>query len=372
MQNSKSSIHIETGHFGYLLHNDRSRPTQNSIFDDEDNEVSHTAKEAYELYYKEVLKRIKKYTNRMGRSIHSKTVTHLSAIVNLNSYHTMVDLQKVADHLEAEYRTKIFQLVIHRDEGHIDNDGHTQKNYHAHIEFLGLDNEGNSIKRTLKRKQLIELQTKVAQLLNMERGINYTKEKKKRPKRLDTYDYKFHKKKEGEVVQELKVELQEAKTDKKEYIKLEIIVNNLKIKVKDKELYIASLKKQVHEVIKYQVDKRTKHFHELYEKEQIKSNYLQKQIEEREKNVELVNEEYRKMMMMAEGYLPTQFYDDMRKSSKIKIKEDQEDEIGRLEKDKMRLQEEVIHGKSKIDELINLLKSYEVIEAKNNTISILR
>ena len=144
---------------------------------------------------------------------------------------------------------------MHRDEGHIieaDNeDMHDSikvnteiKNYHGHIEMLGLDSKGNSIRRKLDKPTLREIQTDVANILGMERGrvTSYTKEeyekissymlpkeeyatrreynrafgyfakelglyKPKKSKRLDTYEYKEMAKQRGEAVKEIQKEL---------------------------------------------------------------------------------------------------------------------------------------------------------------------
>ena len=197
---AKSSIHIEQGHAGFLQHNSREKPTKNSIFFDEKNEYSCSAKQAFEIYRTELQKRTEAYTKNTNRKLHKKTITHLSAIVNLNQHHTLKDLQPLINYLEKTLDTKVFQIAIHRDEGHISDDGKQIKNYHAHLEFMGIDSNGKSVRRKLTRKYLIELQSKTAELLNMERGKNYTKEKAKRPKRLDTYEFKAHKQAEAKAV----------------------------------------------------------------------------------------------------------------------------------------------------------------------------
>jgi hypothetical protein len=88
---------------------------------------------------------------------------------------------------------------MHRDEGKSIDD----KNYHAHIEFMGLDSKGESVRRKLDRPTLKTLQTDVAKLLGMERGHDYAKERLPRPKRLDTYEFKVHKKALDEQMKDL-------------------------------------------------------------------------------------------------------------------------------------------------------------------------
>ena len=188
----ESSIHIEPGKsLGYFRHNDRSKPTRNSIFDPAANRVSRPAGEAIKEWREEVARRAEAYRRRTGRKLHARTATHLSAIVNLDHWHTMEDVRWVADLLEERFGVKVAQFAIHRDEGYIDPvTGAKHINHHAHIEMVGIDEEGRSCRRKLTRAALSQLQTEVAELLNMPRGRNYAAERAPRPKRRDTYDYK--------------------------------------------------------------------------------------------------------------------------------------------------------------------------------------
>lgn len=58
-----SSIHIEAGKMGFFTHNDRTRKTTNSIFNDEENFYSCSAKDAIFLFKKEV-KNIRRERNK--------------------------------------------------------------------------------------------------------------------------------------------------------------------------------------------------------------------------------------------------------------------------------------------------------------------
>jgi len=189
MKEAKSSIHIEAGNISVLKHNDRSIPTINAIFNDEANEYDITGSKALQKYHRLLKPRIEAYTKRTGQKLNKRTITHLSSIVNIKKTTTMKELRRLAIRLEILYGTRVFQIAIHRDEGHI-KDGQNIKNYHAHLEMLGLDRNGYSIRRKLTRKSLSKLQDITAEILQMQRGTNYAKEKKKRPKRLGTYEYK--------------------------------------------------------------------------------------------------------------------------------------------------------------------------------------
>lgn len=252
---AKSSIHISAGQTGYLAHNDRSRPTVNSIFDDEENEVSNTKEQAFALYREELQLRAGAYYMRTEQKLQKTTKTHLTAIVNLNGHHDMKDLRKIADHLEETFGTKVFQIAIHRDEGHINADGVAQKNYHAHIEMMGLDEEGRSVRKKLTRSALISLQTDVADLLGMQRGVNYTQERRKRPKRLGTYEFKAQMAREEPLkatLKDLKEEigmyrqaLRNAKAERADYAALEKNSEILKKRIKEEGLTVAELRQQL-------------------------------------------------------------------------------------------------------------------------------
>ncbi len=209
---AKASIHIAKGSAGFVAHNDRTTKTANSIFTDEENEYSATAQQAFAVYREELRKRSEAYTNRTGQALQKNTTTHLSAIVNLNAEHTLEDLQPLIDHLEKTLDTKVFQVCIHRDEGHIDSEtGEAKKNYHAHIEFMGLDTQGASIRRKLTKSYLRDLQSKTASILGMERGQEGSK-----TKRLDTYEFKKHKQREEQTIKALKQENKALKEENKE------------------------------------------------------------------------------------------------------------------------------------------------------------
>ncbi|WP_456488251.1 hypothetical protein [Caminibacter pacificus] len=212
----KSSIHIEKASIGEFYHNSREKKTENSIFSTKDNYCSLKAKEAMELYFNELKKRTELYQKRTGKKLHKKTITLFSAIINLNEKHTKEDLEKIVRFIEKRYNTKVIQYSIHKDEGHIDENGNPVINYHAHILFMGIDNEGVSVRRKMDRKDLITLQDEIAKLLNMPRGVNYTQEKKKRPKRLNTYEYKRAMKLKNDEVAKLKKELEKEKNLRKQ------------------------------------------------------------------------------------------------------------------------------------------------------------
>lgn len=230
-----SSIHIMRAIAAAIIHNSRDSYSKSVVFFDEENELWNNTKTAYQIYKEELAKRTLAYTKRTKQKLQKTAVTHLSAVVNLEKHHTLKDLEKIKDELEKVFDTKVFQMAIHRDEGKIKhketgeylvsgidffynpddkkyytkkakniysnqlniNDYIIQKNYHAHIELMGLDSQGQAIRQKMNRFVLSNLQDFTAQALNMERGNNY--QIKKSVKRLDTHEFKKLKKVENEL-----------------------------------------------------------------------------------------------------------------------------------------------------------------------------
>ena len=218
----KSSINIQATQSFEFYHNDRSHPTKNSIFSVSNNFYSLPAKNADQLFKRDIQEKIKKYEQKYKKKINKNTKLLFSAVVNLNEKHTPEDIKKICDYLEQKLGTRVYQYVIHRDEGYIDENGQKHVNHHAHIIFSGLDSNGRSVRRKLTKTFLRQLQTDVAKILKMERG---TPAKVSGRKRLSAREYKEHKKREE---RELKI----IKTLKK----TELLKEKLKYQKEIKEL----------------------------------------------------------------------------------------------------------------------------------------
>ena len=97
------------------------------------------------------------------------------AVINLNDTHTMADAQKVAEHIAKKWNFIATRIAIHRDEGHFETDENGKEcvvyNYHAHLNFITLKNARQNIRHEyIKRHEFSELQTEIAEMLQMERG----------------------------------------------------------------------------------------------------------------------------------------------------------------------------------------------------------
>jgi hypothetical protein len=326
----KSSGHIGKGGGGNSSHNSRERFSFSQVFFDEENQVNRNHQDSMKMFRDLLRERSEKYTERTGQKLQKNSVTHLSTIINLLPQHNLEDLDPIVKFLEEKLDTKVFQTAVHRDEGKLVhketgeiltsgehffadpktkkhyfdkdytlpldlNEYEVEKNYHAHIEFMGLDSDGKSIRRELNKRFLVEYQDFLAETLGMERGQksqSYTKEqmkeitsklkvfeeyssqrdyakafnvvakelgyfidKSKKAKRLDTHDYKSMKARENEIlapvlakqkdlkveIAKLRSELEEGGAGRTEYAELEQLNRDLKARIKNKDLTIEEL-----------------------------------------------------------------------------------------------------------------------------------
>ena len=229
MRKVKSSIHIKKANVYFILHSVRANESYSVVFTDEKNEYLYDKETSLKLFRDELKKRELAYNERTGKKLPKNTITLMSAIVNLNKEHTLENVKKIAEYLEKTLDTKVVSVAIHRDEGKLVNkttgeefysgidfirneldnklywvdenkkllepvnleEFEIVKNYHAHLEFLGLDSAGVAIKRNkLNKYYLSKIQDIVAETLKMERGFNYYKTQTKAKKRLDVAEFK--------------------------------------------------------------------------------------------------------------------------------------------------------------------------------------
>ena len=122
-------------------------------------------KSAREIFDEE----LKSYGTKKGKRPTFEN-SHWEAVLNLNKNHTLEDVQKLAEYIEQKFNITCATIAVHRDEGHYKNDK-PQHNFHAHITFVTVKNgQQNWRKEKIKPADLRELQTAVAEMLQMERG----------------------------------------------------------------------------------------------------------------------------------------------------------------------------------------------------------
>lgn len=173
-----SSIHFKKSIYIQTKHNDRTLPPSYLIGGEV--EVNRNYQEADILKKQIIDEAMQKYTQRTKQRFQGKSY-EWSAVVNLKEDSTMQDLERLALHFQKEYGLQCYQIAIHRDEGHIDENGEKKLNHHAHLEFITLDKDtGVNRFREIKLPTLRKIQSEVAEILGMERGVDNRISKSKR------------------------------------------------------------------------------------------------------------------------------------------------------------------------------------------------
>ena len=106
---------------------------------------------------------------KTGRAMQAKATPIREGVIVIKQDTTIEQLRGLADAIEQRWGIKTLQIYTHMDEGHTDSEGTWKPNLHAHIVFDWVNHEtGKSIK--LSRQDMAEMQTMVADCLQMERG----------------------------------------------------------------------------------------------------------------------------------------------------------------------------------------------------------
>lgn len=172
----------------------------------EDSEVHNFRKKSYDYIRKDLTKnneywlgekiairrnKIEQYCKeKSGRKLQKNAMPIREAVVVIKEKTTMLDLQNLVKRLENELKIRVFQIAIHKDEGHFDKESKEWKpNYHAHLVADWQDIETG---KTLKHKSLdyVKMQDITAEVLGMERGSSGGKN------RLEALEFKISKKEE--------------------------------------------------------------------------------------------------------------------------------------------------------------------------------
>lgn len=146
------------------------------------------------------------------RKLQKNAMPVREAVVVIKESTTMLELQNLAKSLEEELKIRVFQITIHKDEGHTDKDTKEWKpNYHAHLVADWQDLETG---KTLKHQSFhySKMQDLTAECLNMERGISGSRG------RLEAIEFKIQQKeKDLKVLEErfniMKSELSSTKSE---------------------------------------------------------------------------------------------------------------------------------------------------------------
>lgn len=218
--NFKKSIPINTEH------NDRTLAPNYLIDKEKGVECNRNAEQARALKNQIIKEAIQKYTENTRQKFQAKSF-EWSAVVNIKPDTTMQDLENLAKHFNDKYGFQCYQIAIHRDEGHKNTKGEIEINQHAHMEFITLDKETgkqNFKMRDFSKQKMREIQTEVAEILQMERGKDkrLTGAKRIEPRKYaqlkeqEKAAIKETKIKVAKQIKELKTELEAVKLSKKE------------------------------------------------------------------------------------------------------------------------------------------------------------
>lgn len=218
--NFKKSIPINTEH------NDRTLAPNYLIDKEKGAECNHSAEKARELKNQIINEAKETYQNQVKQKFQAKSF-EWSAVVNIKPDTTMQDLENLAKHFNDKYGFQCYQIAIHRDEGHKNTKGEIEINQHAHMEFITLDKETgkqNFKMRDFSKQKMREIQTEVAEILQMERGkdkrltgANRIEPRKyAQLKEQEKAAIKETKIKVAKQIKELKTELEAVKLSKKE------------------------------------------------------------------------------------------------------------------------------------------------------------
>ena len=164
----KTSINFKVVKSDSEIHNFRKKS-----FDYIRKDLTHKNEYWMEQKIADRLLKIESYCKeKSGRKLQKNAMPIREAVVVIKENTTMQNLHNLSKRLEEELKIRIFQIAIHKDEGHYDKDTKEWKpNYHAHLvaDWQDLDTG-----KTLKHQSFhySKMQDLAAECLEMERGVS--------------------------------------------------------------------------------------------------------------------------------------------------------------------------------------------------------
>lgn len=204
----KTSINFKAAKSDSEIHNFRKKS-----FDYIRKDLTHKNEYWMEQKIADRLLKIESYCKeKSGRKLQKNAMPVREAVVVIKENTTMQDLHNLSKRLEEELKIRIFQIAIHKDEGHYDkNTKEWKPNYHAH---LVADWQDLQTGKTLKHQSFhySKMQDLASECLEMERGISGSLA------RLEAVEFKIKKKEEDlkileEHYNEMKSELESKKSE---------------------------------------------------------------------------------------------------------------------------------------------------------------
>ena len=202
----KTSINFKAAKSDSEIHNFRKKS-----FDYIRKDLTHKNEYWMEQKIADQIQKIESYCKeKSGRKLQKNAMPIREAVVVIKENTTMQDLHNLSKRLEEELKILIFQIAIHKDEGHFDKETKEWKpNYHAHLVADWQDLETG---KTLKHQSYhySKMQDLAAECLEMERGISGSLT------RLEAVEFKIKKKEEDlKILEERYQEMQQEMESKK-------------------------------------------------------------------------------------------------------------------------------------------------------------
>ena len=202
----KTSINFKAAKSDSEIHNFRKKS-----FDYIRKDLTHKNEYWMEQKIADRIQKIESYCKeKSGRKLQKNAMPVREAVVVIKENTTMQDLHNLSKRLEEELNIRIFQIAIHKDEGHYDKDTKEWKpNYHAH---LVADWQDLQTGKTLKHQSFhySKMQDLAAECLEMERGVSGSLA------RLEAVEFKIKKKEEDlKILEERYSQMQQEMESKK-------------------------------------------------------------------------------------------------------------------------------------------------------------
>ncbi|MBS1549888.1 MAG: hypothetical protein JSS94_08505 [Bacteroidetes bacterium] len=202
----KTSINFKVAKSDSEIHNFRKKS-----FDYIRKDLTHKNEYWMEQKIADRLLKIEAYCKeKSGRKLQKNAMPVREAVVVIKENTTMQDLHNLSKRLEEELKVRVFQIAIHKDEGHYDKDSKEWRpNYHAH---LVADWQDLQTGKTLKHQSFhySKMQDLAAECLGMERGISGSLT------RLEAVEFKIKKKEEDlKILEERYSQMQQELESKK-------------------------------------------------------------------------------------------------------------------------------------------------------------
>ena len=202
----KTSINFKAAKSDSEIHNFRKKS-----FDYIRKDLTHKNEYWMEQKIADRIQKIESYCKeKSGRKLQKNAMPIREAVVVIKENTTMQNLHNLSKRLEEELKIRIFQIAIHKDEGHYDKDTKEWKpNFHAH---LVADWQDLQTGKTLKHQSFhySKMQDLAAECLEMERGVSGSLA------RLEAVEFKIKKKEEDlKILEERYSQLQQELESKK-------------------------------------------------------------------------------------------------------------------------------------------------------------